>query len=173
MNEITFRRVRKDELEKCLDILYEAFKDYSIYHIIIPNSEANHGKFNRALLSCQLADSMANGIVMVAEREGEIISVIQLHSPEYKETTVFQYLFLGAFTVFRYGGIRKSLSFINMVNQCYSTNVEYAKNNPNCWDLECLAVKKKYQGQGIGSQVIQECIIPYVKKEGELLIFKT
>jgi len=53
-----------------------------------------------------------------------------------------------------------------MVEKCNASNIEFQKNTPNCWNLECIAVGKKYHGQGIGSRFIQDCIIPFVKKEG-------
>jgi len=165
MDNITYRQATDNDFNKCLDVIYDAFQDYSVYHIWEVGSTENQNKFNRAIMSVQLYDAMKNDTVMVAERNNEIICVSLIQDENHKEPSVPRYFLYGALSIIRYGGIKNTFGFLDMMDTCNSHRLKYAETNP-CYNLECIAVSKKYIGKGIGSHMIKNCVIPFVKKHG-------
>ena len=43
--------------------------------------------------------------------------------------------------------------------------MKFTETHPT-WILESISVKKEYYRHGIGSKMINECIIPYIKEKG-------
>jgi len=164
MSKITFRQVKKDEYDPCLEVTFSAFKDYPIYQIYQPKKNIN--EFNKSVMGCQLYEGLVKDAVFVAERDNEILSVAIVQSPKRRESSLPEYFLYGGLSIVRYGGIRTSFNFLSMADHFNEPNKEFAKKNPNTWNLECLSVNGNCQGQGIGSRIINECVVPYVKRNG-------
>jgi len=166
MSEITYRQIKKDEFKPCNELNFEAFKDYPVYHVFEMEPEEKLNNFNKSLMGCQLYEGLVKDTAFVAERDNEILSVAVIQRPDHKGSSVPEYFLYGAFSVIRYGGFKNTFGFLDMVDRFNVPHVEFAKKNPNTWNLELLFVNKKYHGQGIGSRMINECVVPYVKKNG-------
>ncbi|ORX45939.1 hypothetical protein BCR36DRAFT_106297 [Piromyces finnis] len=165
MSNISYRVATKKDFDECLEVVYSAFKEYSVYQIWKTSSEKKQQKFNKAIMSVQLYDAMTNDTVMVAERDNKIICVSMIQDEKHKEPSVPRYFLYGALSILINGGFKNTFGFLDMMDHCNAPRLEYAKTNP-CFNLECIAVMKECIGQNIGSRMINECVIPFVKKRG-------
>jgi len=166
MGEITYRQVKKDDYDACIEVNYEAFRDYPILHIFDLEPKEKLNNFNKSLMGVHLYEALVKDTAFVAERNNEILGVALVQRPEHKESSIPEYFLYGALSVFRYGGIKNAFGFLNMIDRFNEPHVQYAKKHPCTWNLECIAVNKKCQGQGIGSHMINDCVIPYIKENG-------
>jgi len=166
MNDITYRQATKNDFDECLEVNYSAFKDYSLYQVYDHKSEKKQQKFNKDIMRIQLSDGMDNDTVMVAEHDGKIIGVTIIQDEYHKEPSVLKYIIsYGGLTALIDGGYKNTFGFLDMMDECNAPRLEYAKNNPT-YNLELIAIDRKYAGKGIGSRMINECVIPFVKKRG-------
>ena len=177
MSEITFRQATLEkDFDQCFEIHYEAFKDYPIFNIYTANTPEQQENFNKSLMNVQLNESFKNDIVFVAEKGNEMVGVALFQNPEHKEPNIFQYLYSSGIAMIRhiwYGGFKNTFGFLDMVDKCNAPLMEYSEKHPT-WTLESISVKRKYFRQGIGSRMINECIIPYIKENnGNCLMLVT
>jgi len=164
MSDITYRHAVMEDFDRCLDVIYEAFKDYPAYCHFKLKTQQQQNEFTRSLIYVQLYEGFKKDTVIVSERDNEILCVSIIQKPGRKETTVFEYMFYGAPTVFLKGGVTTTFKFLNLFRDFNSCHVNYAETHPDCWNMELIAVNTKFHHQGIGSRMIQDYIIPMVKE---------
>ncbi|ORX77938.1 hypothetical protein BCR32DRAFT_295320 [Anaeromyces robustus] len=167
-DDITFRKaILEEDFEECLNVICDAFQGYPIYSIYTNKDDKQQQQFDRALMYCQLMDAFVHDTVMVAEYDKQILCVTLIQNPERKEPSVLEYiLHLGGLSVFKTGGIKNTFGFLHMVEKINLPREEYSKKTPKTWNLECIAVNKNFKGQGIGSKMINECVVPLVRENG-------
>ena len=64
-------------------------------------------------------------------------------------------------------GFSRILDFFTISEEAHA---DCAKNCPGAWYLELLAVDGNRKGQGLGSNMLQDCVIPYIKTRGDKLL---
>ena len=140
----------------------QAFGDYEYFTDYIPN-EQQRTRFLRTMLEIEIRINDGPADFFTAKEDGKILAVAMLCPPEYKKPSDMAYLPAGFGKCFLQGGIRDVAAWNDMEGQavepCHSLGGQ-------TWYLNLLTVEPNQKGQGFGSRMLRECILPYVRDHG-------
>ena len=166
---MTFSVMQPDETEKCIDIAVNAFMDYEYFSIYYKHSWSRR-QFLKSMLTTEFRINADREMFLTAKDGEQIVAVVILCDPSYQKPTDQEYLKGGFWKSLLYGGY-KNVDAWNTMENCAIQPCTELKNS---WYLSMLVVDTSIEGKGIGSGMLQECIIPYVKKSnGETLCLFT
>lgn len=166
---MNFRIADKKELIICTKVVKDAFDEYEFFNMFIEHPQKRKAYFE-VLMEVWMKNCFQYGTVLVGTENDEIVSVAVLNAPDDKEIDFID-CSIKTIKLFCIGGIKNTKRFLKMCET--SDEACHVLPNPK-WHLVLLAVAKKYSGKGIGSLMLQNCIIPYVSKHGgRLLTFNT
>jgi GNAT superfamily N-acetyltransferase len=159
---IKYREVRRGELEEVAALLTEAFREYSFLNIYGENKK-NQPKFLHEIQEVGVKAAYKKHLMIVGIQDDKIVSVARIKSPSAPEISLLDFILAGGIKVLLAGGIVNTFGFLNMLKEasavCHSLPVPV-------WYLEVFAVSASCQGQGVGTRMFKECIIPYIQKRG-------
>ncbi len=159
---LTYRNANNKDLKEINKIFTEAFLDYEMFTAFEPDR-----KRRRVLVQHMQTLGIMTDIrrrqLFVAEDEGRIVAVTSIHFPDIKQAGVFDYIKEGALSALIRCGVRKTLGWFEMYSACVKPCGTVEKP---VFYVEDLAVRPGCQGKGYGSRVIQELLIPVVRKKG-------
>ncbi|HWT73509.1 MAG TPA: GNAT family N-acetyltransferase [Mobilitalea sp.] len=159
---ITYRTAKKSEIDEIAKLQTEAFCNYDYFKMFV-DDEKRRIRFLEALQKVGVRSSYKHEVVFVGVENNRIVSAAILKAPKASESNLMDYILAGGIRVLLTGGVRNTIGFIKMMKEsssrCFS---EY----PDSWYLTSLSVSSFYQGQGLGSKMLDECIKPYIAKNG-------
>lgn len=163
-----FERILKAEIPQAADLAARSFSDYAYFTIFVPN-EKRRFRFLNTMLSVEFSVNNDRAELWAAKEDRKIVAVAMLCSPAYHKPTDSQYMKAGFWKVFLAGGIKA-------VSDWNAMDAEAGKpchSRKDAWYLSLLTVDPQRKGQGIGSKMLQECIIPRIRQQGgkELTLF--
>lgn len=154
---MNFRKANKNEESICSGILKDAFRGYDFFEIYV-NNQKRREKFFNIMMEIWMKNSFKYGNVLVAEENKNIVAVTVLKAPNEKDIN-FVDKSIKSIKMFLIGGIKDTKAFLKMCK----VSDEACDSLPNPkWHLVLLAVSSKCKGKGIGSAMLQKCIIPYI-----------
>lgn len=159
---LSYRFAEREDIPKVVDLLTESFKKYDFFSFYAPEGEKGE-QFHRAVQQVNAEICYTKEIVLLGIEDGKIVSVATLEAPHKKHAGLFAYLKAGGFQVLKALGIRKVLAFFNLLNRSAKPCQE---RYPDAWYVSSLAVDDQAKGKGYGSSLIQDAIVPNVKKLG-------
>lgn len=155
-------KMRSREVNACAEVAARAFFPYDYFTIFFPEDEQRMNYLKAIIASEYRANKRAANLLVLKEND-KIISVAQLHAPNYKKPTDLQY-FLGGFTrIYKTADKQTIDDWLAMDAQAGQPCHELAKD---AWYLSSLVVDPEMQGKQYGTRMIEEHIIPFVKKQG-------
>ena len=159
---LTFEKMRPEERSACAELAARAFGDYEYFTYYIPN-EQRRTRFLRTMLAIEVRINDGPADFFTAKENGNIVAVAMLCPPEYKKPSDIAYMRAGFGRCFLQGGIRDVAAWNDMEGQavepCHSLGGQ-------TWYLNLLTVEPNQKGQGFGSRMLRECILPYVRDHG-------
>ena len=160
----TFQQMDAREWKSCAQLAAEAFYDYEYFSIYIPGDRRRQ-RFLDALLRCEFRANRSLPAVrfFTAKEDGQLAAVAQLCTPDFKKPDDLSYVRAGWLGVLCRGGV-KSVNAWNEMEKVASAPC-HALPGRN-WYLSLLTVAPRFEGRGVGSAFLRECIIPYVKAQG-------
>lgn len=99
----------------------------------------------------------------VGVKDGEIVSAALIQDPAKKKADVEDYVKVGGLSLVYPVGLSKILDFFHFSEDA---RADCDHKHPSAWYLEVLAVDNSMKGCGLGSGMLQDCLIPYVQKQG-------
>ena len=159
-----FQRMDAREWKSCAQLAAEAFYDYEYFSIYIPDDKRRR-RFLDALLRCEFRANRALPAVhfFTAKENGQTVAVAQLCAPDFHKPDDLSYVRSGWLEVLRRGGM-KPVNAWNAMEKVASAPC-HALPGGN-WYLSLLTVAPSFEGRGVGSAFLRDCIIPYVKEQG-------
>ena len=159
---LTFEKMHPEERSACAELAARAFGDYEYFTYYIPN-EQRRTRFLRTMLAIEVRINDGPADFFTAKEDGNIVAVAMLCPPEYKKPSDMAYMRAGFGRCFLQGGIRDVAAWNDMEGQavepCHSLGGQ-------TWYLNLLTVEPNLKGQGLGSRMLRECILPYVRDHG-------
>lgn len=159
---LTFEKMRPGERGTCAALAARAFENYEYFTYYIPNDQ-RRTRFLSTMLEIEVRINDGPAEFFTAKEDGTIVAVAMLCPPEYKKPSDMAYLRAGFGKCFLQGGIRDVAAWNNMEGKagqpCHSLGGQ-------TWYLNLLTVEPNLKGQGLGSRMLQECILPYVRDHG-------
>jgi ribosomal protein S18 acetylase RimI-like enzyme len=119
------------------------------------------------MMEIWVRDCFEKGTVLTARQEEKIVGVAVLQSPEDEEIEIINKEDFAYDRLEKVAGADNIEKFIHM---CEVSDADCHKLPIPKWHLVLLAISNKCNGQGIGSIMLQKCIIPYLKEHNAKLI---
>lgn len=156
-----FRKAKEAEKPICTEILKDAFREYNFFHVYVDNPKRERIFFH-TVMNVWMKNGFKNGTVLVGLEDNTIVSVAVLKAPKDKEVEFIDKSFQSVKMILA-GGIRNTKAFLRMCE--VSDNACHSLPEPK-WHLIALAVSENHKGRGVGSSMLQSCIVPYVARHG-------
>ncbi|MBP1907682.1 ribosomal protein S18 acetylase RimI-like enzyme [Paenibacillus turicensis] len=161
-----FRKATRDDLKEMSQLAATSFADYVIYEQSVKSTFKTKAKYHRFLYEMhyvQFATFLRKGTSLVGTIDDEIVSFALLESPQFKSLTLWDYVWSGGLRLIPYMLKNRLLHFMNKMDKASEKCID---GTPHSWYLSMLAVSKLHQGKQLGTKMIQDCVIPFVKKQG-------
>lgn len=158
---LSYEGMKPTELKPCADIAARAFGDYEYFFVYVTDDKKRQ-RFLRALLLPEFRSNYNNGAFFTAKMDGGLAAAAMLCAPDYRKPSDGKYLRTGYLAAMLHGGIRDVNAWNEMEKKagapCHSLT-------GNTWHLSLLTVEPAFAGRGIGSGMLQDCLIPYFHKK--------
>lgn len=159
---IRFERMKIEERETCAALAARAFGDYEYFTDYVPD-EKKRRRFLNTMLQIEVKLNDGPATFFTAKDSGQIVAVAMLCPPEYKKPSDMAYMKAGFGKCFLQGGVRDVAAWNTMEGKAGQPCRRLAGR---VWYLNLLTVEPNCKGQGIGTKMLRECILPYVKEHG-------
>lgn len=159
---ISFEPMKREERNTCAALAARAFNDYEYFTDYVPDDK-KRTRFLNTMLQIEVKLNDGPATFFTAKDGGKIVAVAMLCPPEYKKPSDMAYMKAGFGKCFLQGGIRDVAAWNDMEGKAGEACHQLSGK---VWYLNLLTVEPRYKGQGIGTKMLQECILPYVKERG-------
>lgn len=153
----------RERLDECVEVEIRAFFDYIYLTLFFPD-DAIRRRFMQAGISAEFRANLGEADHLMAVEDGRVVAVAQLHSPEYRKPSMLKYMMNGLCKVLRCGDCQAAVEWLKMDEQAAAPCHE--KSGQGIWYLSTFTVSPDCQGQGVGSRLISDGLIPYIKARG-------
>lgn len=159
---MTFETMKQEEMDTCAVLAAKAFAGYDFFSVYVPGSK-RRSLFLRNMLKVEYRINQGLAHCLVGKQNGRIVAIAIVRDPGYRMPTVREYLRAGFWKNLVIGGYRNVAAWFEMDQKA---GIPCQEQCPDAWFVHLLAVETDFEGRGIGSRMMQEGIIPYVKKHG-------
>lgn len=168
---VIYREAEKEDLAEVAVLLTESFRGYAFFEMYSPSRKERQNQFFHAIQEVSTKAFFKKHITLLGIQDKKIVSVAQLKAPDTPDISLLDYVLSGGIKILIAGGHFNTFGLLRMLDKASSI----CHNLPGrVWYLNSLAVSKSCQGQGLGSKIITDCIIPYIqKRDGGLLTLIT
>ncbi|MBP3201014.1 MAG: GNAT family N-acetyltransferase [Lachnospiraceae bacterium] len=161
MNDLKFEMMKQDEIEESAMLTVRAFEDYNYMVNYMADSDRRR-KFLEITMPIELKINH-EAINVVVKKDNRIVAVATIYRPGGKKVNDIEYFKAGMIKAFLAGGIIDVCAWVNMDKHA-STPCHTLKKD--AWYVNMITVEPEFQGKGIGSKLINDFIVPYVKDNG-------
>ena len=158
-----YREMKKEERDACAELAARAFDDYEYFTVFFPRGERRY-RFLRSMIDTEFRVNDGLEVFLTAKEGDRTVAAAILCRPGYIKPSAAAYLRGGFWKSMLYGGFRDVSAWDKMEYEAFSPCREM--NRKDAWYLNMLVVSPDRKGEGIGSRMLQECLIPYVKEHG-------
>lgn len=159
---LRYEGMKPTELQPCADLAARAFGDYEYFSIYVTD-EGKRQRFLRALLRSEFRSNQNSAMFFTAKKDGVLAAAAMLCAPDYRKPSDGRYLRTGYLAAMLHGGLRNVSAWNEMEKQagapCHALG-------GGTWYLSLLTVEPAFASQGIGSGMLRDCLIPYVRQHG-------
>ncbi len=163
---IEYREARHDEIEYISRLATVSFGHYPFFDLAFESafeSENEYFGYMEKLHRVHTRANMKRHKCFVGVKNGRIASAALLQDPSNRRISVPDYIMSGGVSLLFPVGFSKILDFFAVSEEGH---LDCAEQYPNAWYIELLAVDTGMKGCGLGSGMINDCIIPYIKNNG-------
>ena len=158
-----YREMKKEERDACAELAARAFDDYEYFTVYFPRGERRY-RFLRSMIDTEFRVNDGLEVFLTAKEGDRTVAAAILCRPGYIKPSAAAYLRGGFWKSMLYGGFRDVSAWDRMEYEAFGPCREM--NRKDAWYLNMLVVSPDRKGEGIGSRMLQECLIPYVKEHG-------
>ena len=160
---LKYRIMQPDELEACAKVAAEAFFDYDYFAFYVPDPEKRR-IFLLRTLNIEMTINTRLVTYLVARQDDRIAAVATLCAPGHKKPSGLRYLRAGYWRQFLTAGFRNVSAWLDMEDRAGGPCRAF--RGGNAWYLNMLTVDPACQGQGVGSAMLRDCVLPYARQRG-------
>ncbi len=162
---VKYREILKKEIKEIAKMVANSFGEYPMYSLTFKDKFKQKEDFIHYITKLNEVHISANAKkhkCFVGIENGEIVSVALLQNPNIKRISLWNYIISGGIGLLFPVGFKRLIDFFNISNKAHAS-CERMYNE--AWYIELLAVSANFKGQGFGSKMIFDCLIPYVKSK--------
>lgn len=163
---INYRIARKNEFRQIGKMAMEAFGDYPLFNICFRhrfNRQEKYINFMQILHRIHIRTFARRNTCLVGTIDDQIVSMALVINPKFKNASIWDYVMAGGFNIFRKVGA----SGIKAIRDIEEQSLEYLnEKHPDAWLIGLIIVDPNHKGTGLGSQMLNDCVIPFVHENG-------
>ena len=170
---IEYIKYEKTYEDETLKVFSESFVRYPLFWGIFEDrfkSETELRSFHQCLMKGLFRATIRKDDCYLGIVGGKVASIVIIEKPSDKPIGFWDYAVSGMAGVIMKIGLSGTLKFMELSDK---TEIVVKRIPEPRWHLYFLAVDPKYQSQGIGTDAIQNFLIPLVKSNGGNLITVT
>lgn len=170
---LTYGHMTAQEIDSFVELQVGAFAGYEYFSSFVPN-ERRRARFLRNLFDSDVRVNLERQHFLVArDEDGRVVAGAALRAPGYEHPSDLAYLQAGVWRAYISGGHRAMSAWLEMDDEAGTPCHELQAAEEGVWYLHLLVVDAANEGKGIGTRMLQECLIPYVRERGgrELCLF--
>lgn len=163
---ITYREIHKKEIKEIAKMVADSFGEYPMYTLTFRDEFKNKedfiyyiSKLNRVHISANFKKHKC----FVGIENNKIVSIALLQNPKTKRISLLNYIMSGGIKLLFPVGFKRIIDFFKISNIAHRA---CEKEHSDAWYIELLAVSPEYKGKGLGTKMIIDCLIPYIKSQG-------
>lgn len=163
---IDYREATAKDFHRIAQLSAQSFGNYPYFHSAFRHAFKNDNAYITYMEKLHRVHIKANASqnkCFVGMKDGEIVSAALLQDPAKKKAAVEDYVKAGGLGLVFPVGLSKILNFFHFSEDA---RADCDRNYPSAWYLEVLAVDGARKGSGLGSGMLQDCLIPYVQEQG-------
>ena len=159
---MNFYKADKSQMEACSRVLKSAFAGYPFFEIYTGKPPHKQEFFER-MMDLWLKSCFEKGRVLVAEDDGVITGVAVLQGPHDDDIEIID---VHGPDVEKLTALADPQTVSDFIHMCDISDAACQSLAGEKWYLVLLAVSDEVKGQGIGSRMLRDGILPYIAKEG-------
>lgn len=163
---LTYRTARAEEIPDIAHLVAVSFGDYPFFGLAFRDAFNNYPQYLQFMEHFQRVHITAYArrqTCLVAVENGRIVSTAILHNPALPAVTLADYIRSGGIALLGSVAISRIANFLRF-NE--SSHADCAKESPDAWYIETLAVDRGRKGKGLGRHMIHDCLAPYARFHG-------
>ncbi|MFT8705089.1 GNAT family N-acetyltransferase [Bifidobacterium aquikefiricola] len=163
---IQYRFAKPKELHAIVDLVSRSFLEYPLFSFVFRDafsSQADYLKFIETLFSMYIRSIGRKNDCLVGVQNGTIVSMALVEKPKNRHVGLLNNIVSGGWRLPMQVGVRRLIDFSRICNE---TEKDCFARYSDAWYVELLAVKSDCRGQQLGSRMIHDCLIPYVRQRG-------
>lgn len=163
---IEYREARQDEAEYIARLAALSFGHYPFFDFAFQSALKNENAYFRYMEKLHRVHTRANmkrHKCFVGVENGRIVSSALLQDPSKSRISVWDYIMSGGVRVLFPVGFSRILDFFAASEEGH---LDCAERHPDAWYIELLAVDTDMKSCGLGSGMINDCLIPYIRENG-------
>ncbi len=163
---IIYREAYRKEIKVIARMVAESFGEYPMYTLTLRDkfkSKEDFIKYITKLNKVHIRSNQRKHKCFVGVDNDKIVSVALLQDPKIKRISIFNYILSGGISLLFPVGFRRIIDFFDISNEAHKA---CEKEHSKAFYIELLVVSPKCKGQGLGSKMINDCLIPYAKAQG-------
>jgi ribosomal protein S18 acetylase RimI-like enzyme len=172
INSIEYKKYNSSYEKDVIKIFVEAFKNYPLFDIVKDDfkTEGKYFSFYNSFMKALFKATIRKNECYIGFSNGNVIDLIIIDAPTDKPVGFLDYVLCGGIKPILKLGLFNALKYLKL-----SDETEYAVKSikDERWHLYFLVVDPKYQGLGIGSDAINNFLIPFVKERNGKIITVT
>ena len=163
---IVYREAKKEEIPYIAKLSTVSFGNYPFFDFVFQDAfkqQKEYFSYMEKLHRIHIRANMKKHKCFVGIQDGRIVSTALLQDPAGKRISILDYIMAGAISLVIPVGFIKILDFFDVSEEAHQ---DCARKYSTAWYLEMLAVDSSMKGCGLGSAMINDCLIPYIRKQG-------
>lgn len=156
MTPIQFRQAAAGDTGRCIQLALDAFRNDPLFRAAGGGKEKNY----RLFLEFLLKQWLNSQTVFLAEEGGELLGFAILAPEEDSALRAGDCLKAGAGKVLFSCGVKSAFDFLRASG---AFGEELQKQPAPRWYLTLLAVTPSRQGNGVGSALLRDCVLPFLR----------
>lgn len=163
---IDYREATPRDFSRIAQLSAQSFGNYPYFDCAFRNAfkdDNSYSAYMEKLHRVNIKANAAQNKCFVGVKDGQIVSAALLQDPTKKKADVEDYVKAGGLGLVFPVGFSKILNFFHFSEDA---RADCDTKHPAAWYLEVLAVDESMKGCGLGSSMIQDCLIPYVQAQG-------
>lgn len=163
---IHYREATQKDFNRIAQLSAQSFRNYPYFDCVFRNAfrtESSYSSYMEKLHRINIKANVQQNKCFVGVKDGEIVSAALVEDPANKKADVQDYVKAGGLSLVFPVGLSKILNFFHFSEDA---RADCDKKYPSAWYLEVLAVDDSMKGCGLGSGMLQDCLIPYVQHQG-------
>lgn len=163
---ITYREATKEEIPYIAKLSTKSFGNYPFFDFVFADAfkhPQDYFSYLEKLHRIHIRANMKQHKCFVGIQNGRIVSTALLQDPSGRRVSIWEYIMAGAISLVIPVGFKKILDFFDISEEAHQ---DCAREYETAWYLEMLAVDGSMKGCGLGSAMINDCLIPYIRQQG-------